>query len=116
MSSLETARKSWGVMPPWVEALAQACDRASQDRAARAIGYGGAVVNQVLQGKYKGSLSRVEAAVRAVFMGELIDCPALGEILVVRCSEERKKPFAATNPTRVQMWQACRGCDKGGSR
>lgn len=117
MSNLETARRSWGEgLPAWVEALARACDESSQNRAAKEIGYATAVVNQVLLAKYKGSCSKVEACVKAVFMGEEVDCPALGVIPVLQCDEWRKKPFAATNPVRVRMWQACRGCGKGGAR
>ncbi|MBF0417016.1 MAG: hypothetical protein HQL86_02060 [Magnetococcales bacterium] len=117
MNNLVTAQKSWGeTMPTWVRELARACDETSQSRSAREIGYAVAVVNQVLLNKYKGSLSRVEAQVKAVFMGEMVDCHALGEIPALACEAWRKKPFASTNPVRVRMWVACRECGKGGAK
>ena len=52
------------VAPDWVLVLALACDDASQTLVARRLGVSTALVNQVLQRKYKGRYDRIEQRVR----------------------------------------------------
>ncbi len=104
------ARSSWGKdVPPWVLALARACDAGSGASVAKRLGYSGAVVSQVLRNAYQGSLSRVEEVVRGAFMAETVGCPVVGEIAKDLCAEHQRRPFANTNPTRVRLYRACRG-------
>lgn len=97
--------------PVWLSTLREQCRAHTQARVAELIGYSPAVVNQVLQGRYKGDTARVEKAVRGAFMGETCHCPVMGEIPVNQCMEIQKQPFASTNPQRVRLFRACRaGC------
>ena len=97
--------------PTWLTVLRSECRARTQAAVAEEIGYSPAVVNQVLQGKYKGDLVRVERAVRGAFMGETCHCPVMGEIPVNQCLTIQKQPFASTNPQRVRLYRACRaGC------
>lgn len=94
--------------PRWLQVLREQCKGKSQKRVAEEIGYSPAVVNQVLGNKYKGDINKVEKAVRGAYLGDTVRCPVLGELPVNRCMEYQRQPFAATNPTRVQLYRACR--------
>ncbi len=94
----------------WIETLSKACKEDSQKAVADRIGYSPTVVNQVLKGAYKGDLAAVELAVRGALMNKTVDCPVIGPLPTNRCLEIQKQPFAATNPQRVRLFQACRTC------
>ena len=99
--------------PRWLQVLRAECEKTSQRKVAADIGYSAAAVSRVLNNKYGqdgGRLDRFEHAVRGAYMGETVNCPILGELPVNRCLENQRRPFAATNPTRVQLYRACRGC------
>ena len=112
MSARDTVHACWGPdAPDWVWALADECDRSSQRLTAEKIGYTCGTVNQVLRGRRRSeSLGNVEDAVRRNIMNAHVECPVLGEISLNRCLEAQARPFAATNPQRVQLWKACRTC------
>ncbi len=93
----------------WLDTLRAECARRSQAQVAKLLSYSPAVVNQVLQGSYRGDLKAVQKAVEGVFLGAVVQCPVLGEIASNRCLEEQAKPFAATNAQRVALYRACRG-------
>ena len=96
MSARETASAAWGVgMPEWVNALAEACDRTSQNRVAHQLGRSAARVSTVLRNSYAGNMARVEELVRGARMHETTTCPSLGEIERQVCSmwrDRAKKP------------------------
>lgn len=97
--------------PVWIATLREQCRAKTQSVVAKEIGYSPAVVNQVLQSKYKGDSLRVEKAVRGAYMGETVKCPIKGEIPVNHCMEIQKQPYASTNPQRIRLYRACRaGC------
>lgn len=96
--------------PEWIVALRDACTGMSQREVAALIGYSESVISQVLGGKYRGDMRRVQAAVEGGLMGATVDCPVVGLIPRQRCIEHQRRPFAATNPTRVQLYRACRTC------
>lgn len=97
--------------PRWLNELHRQCNAKSQTSVAKQLGYSVAVINQVLSGKYKGNLSRVAETVCSVFLGETVICPVMGELEKHRCRQFQKEPFAATNPTRIRRYRACRsGC------
>ena len=109
--NLQTARKRWNPLPDWVEALAEACDLSSQSRVSDKLGYSPTVINQVLHNRYPGDLESVAGKVQGVYMGRVVDCPALGEISLAVCLTYQKQEFINTNHLRVMMYQACRaGC------
>jgi len=103
-----------GKMPDqqeWVEELRRQCMATSQRKVAEKLGISPAAVNQLLAGKYPGDLRAMEARVRGVYLAGVVDCPVLGELSSKHCLDWQRKPFAATNPIRVQMYRACRdGC------
>lgn len=76
------------------------------------IGYTKSAVCHVLKGSYKGRPDRILKAVEEKFSQETVECPVLGEIALSRCVEERSRPFAATNPLRVQLYRMCKECGK----
>ncbi|WP_298437962.1 hypothetical protein [Geobacter sp.] len=99
-----------------LELLRQKCVELSQARVAAAIGYSPSAVNQALRGTYKGDLSNMLGKVSEVFGNETVSCPILGEIPLAKCAYHRRREFAATNPLRVQLWRACRQCEREGKR
>jgi len=97
--------------PRWLLELRNQCRKKPQTKVAAELGYSPATVNQVLAGKYKGSLARVAETVCSVYLGETVICPVMGELEKHRCRQFQKEPFAATNPVRVRRYRACRmGC------
>ena len=95
--------------PDWIAALRAEVDRTSQDRAGRLIGYSAGAVCGVLTNTYRSSTTRIEQAVRGALMGATIECPVLGDLRRDICIKHQARKFAATNPARVQLYQACRG-------
>lgn len=103
-------------MTDWLAILRARCAATSNAAAARQLGYSDSVVSQVLSGTYRGNLANVERRVLEVFGGAEVQCPVLGTIDLSRCATERRRPFAATNPHRVRLWQCCRTCPNNPDR
>lgn len=98
-------------MSAWMEVLRRECDRTSLSDVGRRINYSAAAVSQVLSGNYAADTRRFERAVRGALMDQTVDCPVVGELTMDVCLQHQGRPFAATNPTRVQLYKACRnGC------
>lgn len=112
MSALETARAAHDPCPDWIEALAQECDRTSQNKAAARLGYTPGAISAVLRGKYGASTGSIEQTVRGALMAETLDCPALGEIGKQTCLKWRRKSrvFSNANSLSVTMYRACTRC------
>lgn len=110
-ANLERARASWGGEPPdWIEALARACDGASQGKVAAKLGISAAAVNQTLGNRYVGRVDQVEIRVRGELMRTVVACPILGDINSRDCLDHQKRKFRATNPLRVRLAQTCPSC------
>ncbi|MBG0809887.1 transcriptional regulator [Methylosinus sp. H3A] len=106
---LANAKEAFGdALPDWVETLANEANRTSATAVAKRIGYSVAVVSGVCRGKYGGDLPAVEAKVRGVFMGALVDCLILGEIGRDQCLGEQKKKHVGTSAVRTALFHACR--------
>ena len=111
ITAIERAHAAWDeALPGWVEILAEACDRTTQSAVAAEISYSTTVISRVIAAQYKGDYSAVEMAVQGAYMGAEVECPVLGPLATNRCLEEQQKPYAATNPTRVKLFSACRSC------
>ena len=82
----------------------------SQSKVAKMLGYSTATVSQVLGGSYQGALDNFLTRVEEVYGTRIVNCPVLGEIILTRCVTERRTPFSAANPLRVQLYRACRRC------
>ncbi|MCA8880368.1 MAG: hypothetical protein KDA73_10540 [Rhodobacteraceae bacterium] len=111
----EIARAAWGAAPPdWIEVLARACARTSQNQVAKRLGRSASLVSTVLRGSYRGDMAAVEERVRGVLMARTVDCPALGTIPAQVCQDwrARARSFAGVNALRVQMFRACRNCPR----
>lgn len=112
LTALEKATAAWGpAMPDEVRELARYVDQHTGVAAAKAIGYSAAVVSHMLAGHYTGDQDAVFAKIRGALMGEVVNCPVLGELGRDRCLTEQKKPFATSNAARARVYRACRsGC------
>lgn len=68
----------------------------------------------MLRNKYPGDLAGVEDAVRGVWMGSTVECPALGTITTAECQAWRRKARSGmrTNALRVRMINACNACPR----
>lgn len=110
-AALARARAAWTDLPDWVEALALACDQASQRAVAERLGYSASTVNYVLSRRYAGDLKGVEQAVRGALMAAEVLCPVVGALAADACAEHQRRPWSSVNPGRLAMWKACRsGC------
>lgn len=93
-----------------MQLLRDKCGQLGQAEVARRLGYSDSAICQALKGSYKGDLSNLLTRVEEIFGCTVVNCPILGEITLGKCSEIRKRPFAATNPLRVQLYRECRKC------
>ena len=108
--SVSNAREAWGVsIPDWVMALAEACDRSSQNSVAKRLGYSGATISGVIKNKYRGDIERVEQAVRGSLMSETVMCPVLGDLRRDRCLINQKKA-KNPNPTSSVSMRLAKAC------
>jgi len=94
----------------WLTVLRESCAASSQAAVARRIDYSPTVVNQVLKGTYKGDSNAVKKAVEGALMGLSVECPVIGELPRDRCLAYQRRGFAATNPFRVALANACPTC------
>lgn len=97
--------------PDWIAVLRKEAERTSQAQVAKRLRLSQGVVNQVLNGKYPAKTDNVESRVRGEFMRQTVDCPVLEEISTRACLDNQRRPWAATNPQRVQLYLACRKCE-----
>ena len=97
-----------------LQLLRQKVSETSQAAVARAIDYRPSTISQVLSGTYPGRTDKVLEKVVEIYGGLKVVCPVLGDIPLARCAEEKRRPFAATNQQRVELWRACRTCKEKG--
>jgi hypothetical protein len=112
---LERAKAAWGdEMPDWVQALALACERSSQNRVSKALDRSATIISQVLTRTYAASMDRIEDRVRGVYLNGRVECPEKGELPLQDCQDWREKArvFAMGNPQRTLMYRACRRCPR----
>ena len=95
----------------WIKVLAAECEKTSQAKVASKLGVSATVVNQCIHNKYPGDRERIKNLVEGAYMNHNVICPVLGKIPKNICMEHQQRPFAATNPQRVQLYRACHnGC------
>lgn len=110
-SYIARARAAWnGDLPDWVEALANACDRApSQNKLNERLKFKSAsVISGIIGRTYPGKMDKLEQTVRGALMNETVRCPVLGSIAKDVCVQNQKRKFTTANPRAAQLWQACR--------
>ena len=96
--------------PRWLTELRHQCANRSQAKVARELGVSGALISQVLKGKYPGDLTRIEKLVRGEYLGDTVTCPILGELELDNCQRYQRDKIATHNPLRVQLYRACKTC------
>ena len=115
---VERARRCWAeqqkALPDWVLGMARQCATTSQRRVADELGVSGALVSNVLGGKYTGDMRRIEDLYRGKFERVTLDCSALGEITLDTCRGWRSKSreLNPANAQNVLMFRACNGCPR----
>lgn len=95
--------------PDWLSALASACAASTQTAVAKQLLVSPSTVNQVLRGKYRGDLGRVEARVRGALMQETVTCPVLGDLATDQCQEQQGMGFYPSS-IRAALYRNCRIC------
>jgi hypothetical protein len=98
-----------------LQVLRETCDRSSQKAVGRRLRGDGdypsdAIVNQVLQGKYRGDNERFWRLVDGVLLGVSVRCPVLGELRLDHCIANQEADYSPANGARVRLWRACRSC------
>lgn len=94
------------------ELLQSMVEKLGLDEVANRIGKSKSAVCHVAHGTYKGKPDRILAAVEEKFSQRSVECPVLGNITLARCTEEKSRPFAATNSIRVMLARTCPKCQK----
>jgi len=84
----------------------------TQTSVAAQLGISPSALNQYLKDTYP-SPHTVDARILEHFGGLTVNCPCSGEITLVDCANNRKRPFeACTNPAAVRLYRTCRSCSK----
>ncbi len=109
VSNMHKALESWGTVPDWVAALAQACDAEGLRHAAGRLGMSPALVSLVIRKAHHGGYGFAEARVRRDLMTPRLSCPVLGLISAKQCEEVQSRPFTSVNPLAVAVYRACHG-------
>lgn len=113
MSARTNAIEAWGdPLPDWVEALADECDRTSQNKAAVRLGYTAGAISQVLRRRYAANTDAIEEQIRGALMSETIACPVLGALGKDACRKwrGRSRSSALINTLHTTMRISCRKC------
>lgn len=100
----------------WLKHFRDTCDRLSMSEVSRRLSCSTSVVSQIYHKKYPSPITKWRDRFLAEFEPGTVDCPVLGEIERELCSQNRKRPFAATNPQRVRLFHACRVCPNNPDR
>lgn len=109
-SALQKAKAAWLNTPAWIDALAEECDRTSQNRTAERLGVSGAQVSLVLKNKYTGNYMPIEEKVRGILMAEELICPVVGELTKDQCLDYQRADFIGTNSSRARLKRTCPKC------
>jgi hypothetical protein len=113
MSARGVAQEAWGAdLPDWVEALVAECERSSQSKVAKALGYSPSVVSDTLRNRYPGDMQKVEDIIRGKFLSGTRDCPFIGSIALDVCVkwQERAGSDDLINTLHTRMRRACNSC------
>lgn len=113
MRHTEKAQRAWSdCVPDWVLALADGCDRSSQNKIAQRLGVSASLVSGVLSASYAGDMARIEDLVRGALMREQLECPILGSIGKQVCRKWRARAgaFSGANSLNITMYKACNRC------
>lgn len=108
---------NWGDQPPqWIQQLAELVEQHGSIQAtANRVGVSRTSISLLLKNDYPSpSTLKMQAKVEAIFSN--VSCPVLAEISNAQCQTEREKPFIGSNPTRIQLYRACRSCPNNPNR
>lgn len=102
--------------PEWIAVLRAYCEKHSQPKASKLIGYAPGTISAVIAGKYPADMGRIQQAVEGALMAASVDCPVAGEIPRQTCIAHQRRAHnpQATNPMRVALSRACPDCPKSG--
>ncbi len=95
-------------MIDWIKDLEKECEKSSQRRVAKSIGYSATTINMVIKGCYTGDLSAVETAFKVAFKDLKVECPILGIIKASICNKQQKMGLVTCNPLKIKIYKACR--------
>ena len=94
----------------WIGLLRAEAERTSISAAARRLGYSRPAISGVLNGTYRGDVSRIRARVLAV-LGRRVHCPHEdAEMHIGDCRRWRARPMPMGSACDLKHWRACKGC------
>jgi hypothetical protein len=100
----------------WFELLNHKVEQLGRRQVEADTGMSKTTLSLVLNQKYLGSMDNIKTQVVTAYTNISVTCPVLGTITVKRCNDERIKPFSASNPIRVRLYQACKNCPNNTKR
>ncbi|MBT0664739.1 hypothetical protein KI809_10550 [Geobacter pelophilus] len=85
-----------------------------QKRVGDELGCSGSLVNQLLSETYPNPEEKWYPLIVEHYGNETVQCPTLGEIPLIRCTEERNKPAGAPSAFYARQRRTCRNCPNNG--
>ncbi|WP_299494922.1 helix-turn-helix transcriptional regulator [uncultured Shewanella sp.] len=92
----------------WKTILAEQAKTHGQVTVADELGVSKTVVSQLINGKYPGDLTRMQALVEGAYMAKTVQCPIIGDIPLHQCDKYQRNTLTS-HPTRLKLYRACRG-------
>ena len=97
----------------WIELLRAEAERTSIAATARRLGYSRPAISGVLNGTYRGNVSRIRSRVLAV-LGRQVLCPHTGAVMHIDdCRRWRARPMPMGSAGDLKHWRACKRCQVG---
>lgn len=110
--NMQAARRGWGaVLPQWVQLLAAACDRTSQQSVAERLGKSSGYISRLINNQYPGDMAEAERLVRAVYADDDVECPIWSATIPLSaCMSNRRRTLRPQNFVQRKYQILCPGC------
>ena len=97
----------------WIELLRAEAEHTSIAATARRLGYSRPAISGVLNGTYRGDVSRIRDRVLVV-LGRQVLCPHLNAAMHIDdCRRWRARPMPMGSASDLKHWRACKRCQVG---
>ncbi len=110
--NIQAARRGWGAdLPQWVQLLASACDRTSQQSVAERLGRSSGYISRLINNQYPGDMAEAERLVRAAYAGDDVECPIWSATIPLSaCMTNRRRKLPPRNAWQRKYLSVCPGC------
>ena len=104
----------------WLDILRDRIGALGLVTVAKDLGAAKSTVSMVCNGKYPARTDKIQAKVLAVYGGQTVACPVLGEIEAAACADNQARAkrigLRAGNPQTLLLFKTCSNCPVRGAK